>query len=369
MYIYKLTNKKNGKIYIGQSCRNPEIRWEEHVKSVLSTDEQQRTYLQNAINKDKWENFDKEIIEVIPIERGQSYLDEREVFNILEYQTFHKWGKGYNLTLGGRGTKGSSCRVEKQKQSDKQQDTYDYANYNVKTGELVNVYTNVRDAAKGVGGSSYEWVSRASDWIIGKAKYATKTYKGYIWMKLPNGSTFPPKINIKTWDIVQKPDIIKSQPRDKEVTSDKKNYEIAQYDTMGDLKKIWPNNLRLIEREFSTFFPGEKVTYNSIINNIKGKSFTAHGYFWKRNKIGESPNKIPVMSEYQGFEIDKKLFLTEPILKINKFGDILKKFKSIYEIPSNLYTNYDKIEIFKIAKNNSRETYKDYYWIFDKNVN
>lgn len=366
MYIYKLTNKKNGKSYIGQSCRNPEVRWEEHVKSSISDDDIHKTYLQNAINNYGWDNFDATIIEVIPIEKGQSYLDEREVTNILEYETFHKWGKGYNLTLGGRGTKGSSCRAERQKQVGEQSDTYDYANYNPTTGDLVNVYTNVRDAAKGVGGTSYEWVSRAADWIIGKAKYATKTYKGYIWMKLPNGSNFPPKINIKIWGITQSPKKIKSQPRNKDVTSEKNNYEIAQYNLLGNLEKIWPNNLRLIEREFNTFYPNDKITYNGIINNIKEKSFSAGGYFWKRNDLGKSPKKIPVMSEYKGFEMNKELFLNTPIVQLNEFGKIINKFNSIYEIPLNLFSNYDKIEIFKLAKNIQKKPYKNFIWVFEK---
>ena len=178
MYIYKLTNKKNGKSYIGQSCRNPEVRWEEHVKNSYSSDPKQRKYLQNAINKYGWDNFDKEIIEVNDITKGQSFLDEREFYWVLEHKTFYKWGNGYNLTLGGSGTKGGgSCRREKLKSKTGQTDTYDYANYDIKTGKLVNVYLTAREGAKGVGGMRYEHVNAAANWIIGISGETTNPKK------------------------------------------------------------------------------------------------------------------------------------------------------------------------------------------------
>ena len=366
MYIYKLTNNKNGKIYIGQSCRNPEVRWEEHVKDSVNENVEDMKYLHRAIRKNGWENFSKEIIEIIPIEKGQKFLDLREFHHILENQSFYKFGKGYNLTLGGRGTKGhSSCKSEKIKQKSEQSDTYDYANYNPITGELVNVYTNVRDAAKGVGGKSYEWVSRAADWIIGKAKYATKTYKGYIWMKLPNGENFPKKIQVKLLDTIQSAKKINSQPRDKNVTSEKNNYEISQYNLLGNLEKIWPNNLRLIEREFQIFFPKGKITYNSILNVTKGKSFSAGGYFWKRFPLGKSPKTISVMSEYEGYELNKDELTKQPINMFDLNGRKIRTFDSIISIPEEFASSFDKLEIYKIVTGKSDSNkYKSFVWEF-----
>ena len=365
MYIYKITNKKNGKSYIGQSCRNPEVRWEEHVKSSLSTDEKQKNYLQNAIKEYGWDNFKPEIIEVIPIEKGQSFLDEREVFYILEFQTFHQWGKGYNLTLGGSGTKGSSCKSERKKSLSGQNDTYDYANYDIKTGKLQNIYQSAREAAKGVGGLRYEHVNAASNWLIGKGKFA-KTYKGYIWMKLPNGEQFPKQINLKEWKSKTRQLTKTKQPKSREVNLDKSLYEISQYDLLGNLIKTWPNNLSLIEREFKTFFPNETVKYNTIVNNLKRKSFTAGGYFWQRHKLGESPKKISVMSEYIGFELKKELMIKEPIFMLDDMKNVLMKFPSIWQIPKNIASSFDKIEIYKSANNYKK--YKNNYWIFNKDI-
>lgn len=363
MYIYKLTNKINGKSYIGQTCRNPEARWEEHLKTSLSTDPEQKKYLQNAIEKYGWENFSKEILEIIPIEKGQKYLDEREFFYILENKTFHKHGRGYNLTLGGSGTKGmGSCKAEKVKVLSKQTDKYDYANYDKDTGNIVNVYPSAREAAKAVGGQRYEHVNASADWFIGKGKYA-KTYKGYIWMKLPNGQDFPKKINLKTWSNQKRLLPTKRQPKSSDVNQEKNFYEISQYDLLGNKLKTWPNNLSLIEREFGTFFPNEKVKYNTIVNNLKGKSFTAGGYFWKRFPINTSPINIPVMEEYQGYNFKKEILSNKPILVFDMSGKFLKKFESILEIPDDLASSFDKLRIYQEVMD-GKGKYKNLIWKF-----
>lgn len=36
MYIYKITNKINNKIYIGQTIKNINLRWQRHYTDALS---------------------------------------------------------------------------------------------------------------------------------------------------------------------------------------------------------------------------------------------------------------------------------------------------------------------------------------------
>jgi hypothetical protein len=116
---------------------------------------------------------------------------------------------------------------------------------------------------------------------------------------------------------------------------------------------------------FYAYFHNEKITYNSIVNNIKQKNFTAGGYFWKRNPLGESPKTIPVMSEYKGYEIRKELVNDEPILMIDNNGNVINQFNSIYEIPNKIATSFDKVEIYKSATD-TKKPYKNYKWIFVK---
>ena len=59
--IYKIKNKVNGKVYIGQSIRI-EKRWIDH-KKTLRSNSHRNIYLQNAWNKYGEENFIHEIIE------------------------------------------------------------------------------------------------------------------------------------------------------------------------------------------------------------------------------------------------------------------------------------------------------------------
>lgn len=63
--IYKITNKINGKIYIGESENIPR-RWIEHI-TALTYGEHYNSKLQNDFKENGLKNFDFKIIETIPI--------------------------------------------------------------------------------------------------------------------------------------------------------------------------------------------------------------------------------------------------------------------------------------------------------------
>lgn len=90
--IYKITNKVNGKSYIGQTRYTLEFRWRQHIHK------KDNTYFHNAIRKYGPENFTLEVLE----ECSTSNLNEREIFYIAKYNTFKE---GYNLTTGGDGNR------------------------------------------------------------------------------------------------------------------------------------------------------------------------------------------------------------------------------------------------------------------------
>lgn len=90
--IYKITNKVNGKSYIGQTRYTLEFRWRQHIHK------KDNTYFHNAIRKYGPDNFSLEILEECPY----SNLNEREIFYIAKYNTFKD---GYNLTIGGDGNR------------------------------------------------------------------------------------------------------------------------------------------------------------------------------------------------------------------------------------------------------------------------
>lgn len=91
MGIYKITNRINGKVYIGQSV-NIQQRWYQHKSSFKNGN----TLLYQAIRKYGLENFCFEIIEECPQEK----LNEKEIYWIDYYNSFN-YENGYNMTPGG----------------------------------------------------------------------------------------------------------------------------------------------------------------------------------------------------------------------------------------------------------------------------
>lgn len=93
-FIYKITNRVNGKVYIGQTRFTVEHRYKQHIKNFNIEHRKQPLYM--AFAKYGIENFTVETVEECPIEK----LDEREIYWIAKYDSFKK---GYNATQGGKG--------------------------------------------------------------------------------------------------------------------------------------------------------------------------------------------------------------------------------------------------------------------------
>lgn len=97
-YIYKITNKINGKVYIGQTRKNPKVRWQQHCRTNLPKDGYElKMVIKRAIIKYGKENFTFEVVETCE----EPLLNDREIYWISYYDSYHK---GYNSTFGGGGT-------------------------------------------------------------------------------------------------------------------------------------------------------------------------------------------------------------------------------------------------------------------------
>lgn len=90
--IYKVTNKINGKSYIGQSINALHERKKSHKHGMKFTNS--FVYFHNALRKYGWDNFIWEILENCL----NNKLNKREVYYIDKFNTFNI---GYNLTPGG----------------------------------------------------------------------------------------------------------------------------------------------------------------------------------------------------------------------------------------------------------------------------
>ena len=99
MIIYKITNKINGKIYIGQTVNTLNHRWNQHIRETFSI--KKRTYFHNAIAKYGVDAFIVEVIEEVDtVEK----MNEREVYWISFYQSNDK-RYGYNIDAGGHNSR------------------------------------------------------------------------------------------------------------------------------------------------------------------------------------------------------------------------------------------------------------------------
>jgi group I intron endonuclease len=95
--IYRITNKTNGKIYIGQTRHELSERWRSHVWEAFRGKKQWA--LSCAIRKYGAVAFG---MEVLYVAKTQRELNKMETFFIVLYQS-HKPENGYNLTMGGDG--------------------------------------------------------------------------------------------------------------------------------------------------------------------------------------------------------------------------------------------------------------------------
>lgn len=98
--IYKITNTKNNKVYIGQTTRGIKDRWKTHLKSAFLSDRP------NDLNMKLYkmmrsEGIDHLTIEVIECVTGTRHdVDQAEIKWISQYDSTND-EKGYNTDKGG----------------------------------------------------------------------------------------------------------------------------------------------------------------------------------------------------------------------------------------------------------------------------
>ena len=89
--VYIHINKANGKMYVGQTCQNPEKRWQN------GNGYQHSSYFYHAIKKYGWDSFEHEII--------ASNLTKEEADNferlLIEKLDTLNHDRGYNIKIGG----------------------------------------------------------------------------------------------------------------------------------------------------------------------------------------------------------------------------------------------------------------------------
>lgn len=107
MFIYKIENTINHKVYIGQDSKSSSknYRWKSHQNSITSNS---NTHLVNALKKYGLDNFDYSVVYDFTgiLNRNSSF--HRIILDWYETQTiefYNSYETGYNMTRGGDGVK------------------------------------------------------------------------------------------------------------------------------------------------------------------------------------------------------------------------------------------------------------------------
>ena len=185
MIVYKIKNKINGKLYIGQTTQSLSQRWSQHKYNSKTQD----TKLARAIRKYGIENFD-----ISTIYKTDNYedLNKKEENFIQEYNTIDC---GYNLRVGGENSPRSEETKRKISKSHKGKKSPYVSESNKRragekrdgTSRLGNTHARKKVYCE-TNGQTYESATIASQelnvstrMIYDVAKGIRKSTKGYVF--------------------------------------------------------------------------------------------------------------------------------------------------------------------------------------------
>ena len=276
--IYKITNLKNNKVYIGESL-DIKKRWGTH-KQHLTKRVHDNKYLQHSWDKYGEKYFYFEVLEEMNTTVTKKELKLKELFYIKEYQSYLK-SKGYNISVD----------TETMIQNMNEQTNYTLkkvCQYS-KDGTLIKTWSCVREVVESL---NFRNLNKFQTKV-----YNTHFYKGYYWF------------------YEDTPFYI--------LNNKQKVYQIDKYN--GDLIKIW-NSITDIVNNLN--FSRGKI--NSVCHKRKK---TYKGYVWVYEKDFFNFKFLPeVVTRQNPIQEDKKF--------INfKTGEVLYK-QSIKEAAFHLGFSY-----------------------------
>ena len=365
MVIYRITNTKNDKVYIGQSRGDGKKRWNQHQKSAFNQNEELCVSgkLYNAMRElgQKDENGEN-IWKFEILHSGITDMANLNLLEIQEIENHDSYHSGYNDTLGGAGTTRScTTRIRITTQIKKL-----WCKYNLDGTFTGKCYNNQREAAIDVGLNiqSKGWLGHSSKWQKGNGTWGDYgNVNEFLWLDIkPNEE--PPK-NIISYDELRKTNRGQTQSTREFSPCARQNPEckIAQYSMDGVLIKVWPNNVFQIENE---------IGISGISNSLNGNGNTAGGFWWKwYTNNDDIKNNINIifssLKDEGGNKINAKLYQNEAILKINPKTNKFVRYDSIQSIPNT--TQIHRFNIYFKATSEDNTPYEGSLWVFEKNFN
>ena len=343
MIIYLITNTVNGKTYVGQHCGDTDSRWKQHLKSALKVENPLPLY--RAMRKYGVDKFKYEVLEQVPLSKGQKFLDDRERFWIKEKKSFIG-ENGYNVTEGGQGVMTFYCSSVRSDKLSDSLDTKNYGQYDPFTGKLIKIWDKAKDAEKELGVRSSHMLN-ASNWHKGEGRYG-KTAGGFMWLVLDNNENFPEYITPLS---IKKTGNFGKSKLGQQIINKQSGQEISQYSLSGFLIDTFPNNTREVERITG-------IRASSIGNAIKGKTRVGSGYQWRLFPIGESPDKIDSEIVRSEIQFSKRELTSKPVIKILDNREVFA-YKSV--IDAVLDNNLKPMDVI-VSLQNGTEDPKGFNW-------
>lgn len=255
-YIYKVTNILNGRMYIGQTMRTIESRWQGHIKDAKNKIDDY--YFHRAIRKYKEENFILEEVICISSEtlsKLKLKLNKLERYYINVFNTYNP--AGYN---GAKGGEGASVRPIDYYSLDK---------------ELIAEFDSMTTASEYTGLSmtsiQENCIGSSSGTRCGFFRYHGDPLNKYETLYRFNGA-----IQINKFDIDG--NFIKSYKSCSEIS---KEYGVSQRVSLR-----WKNNHVLVDDIYVFFLDTEEFDYNKITLPYISKIdvFDSNGNFVKTFK-------------------------------------------------------------------------------------
>lgn len=232
-YIYKIYNTENDKVYIGQTRRDINIRWKQHLLATKS-DRDKNTVLYRAMNKYGSDKFNIQLVEEYAFDSKDELiktLNREEIRYISEYNSVKP--HGYNMQHGGKSpTESLKCPVDK---------------YSLK-GELLKSYESFSEACSDSDKKlNYHHISEC-------CRGQLYSSGGYVWR-------------------------FHGEPFDKYGKVDKRFTPVDQYSISGEFIRHYNS---FADAVYEVFESTDHQRYSSTMAACcKGRIKTAYGFVWR----------------------------------------------------------------------------------------
>lgn len=296
-YIYKVTCLINNKIYIGQTSRTIQYRWEQHIRNSRKKNNlEYKNKFHRALRKYGKDNFKIEEL-ISAVTRTEKQL--KESLNFLEsyyIQEFDCYKHGYNSSWGGDFNPMWGIRGENHPSSLK-------INQYSLEGKFIKTWSSLREA-----GNFYKVAPSNIGRVCNCKNIRNITCKGFIWKYY---SDFPNKNDYHLTET----DLYYMK---KDNHSNSQGFAFLKYKKAGKpiLQYNWDG---FFLREFksvaeaSRFINGNASTITCV---CQGKKSQSRGYIWKY-KTNNFPKRIdPYVGKYRKIQETQIKVRTKQILDI-----------------------------------------------------